>query len=164
MNQENLVKLMEKLDSLEQRLESQEDELVKIVYSKTYLNQRTSDNNTKIETDLRTRKRSIISARKVSGISLLKEKGLIESLKRHFLEWMLVSTWSGPGIIIRVKNIFRKIYWIILFLLCMAATIYVLVLTVNNYMSYSAVSSISETNDAPALFPTVSQKFELLGP
>ena len=81
---------------------------------------------------------------------------LCQALRKHILEWMKVSSWSGPGIIIRVKNVLRKIYWTIIFLLCMVATIYILVLTVNAYLLYGEVISVSVLSDTPTNFPTVS--------
>ena len=111
-----------------------------------------------VEINLRTRRNTIISVRKQSDASIkTEENGLLVSLKTHFLQWMLVSTWTGPGIIIRVKNVVRKIYWTMLFFICLAATIYIIVLTVNNYMQYGEVTTISVTYDATTVFPTVSQ-------
>ena len=151
MNEDTLSKLNEKIELLESRLESQESELTKIIYSKTFsiLNQTDAENLTQI---LERRRSSVAKPGQKKDS---KANHLHIALKKHILEWMLVSTWSGPGIIIRVKNIFRKIYWAILFLLCMAATIYVMVLSVNAYMEYSEVTSISSTIDDPTFFPTV---------
>ena len=157
IGQENLAKLMAKLGQLESRLETQQDEITRLSYFKTHTDPKQISLEN-IEANLQTRRNSIISARKESIVSAkVEEKGLINSLRKHFLEWMLVSTWTGPGIIIRVKSIIRKIYWTILFLLCMAATIYVLVLTVNAYMQYGEVTSISVNYDEPTEFPTVSK-------
>jgi hypothetical protein len=152
MNEDTLLKLNEKIESLESRLESQESELTKIIYSKTFsiLNQTDAENLTQV---LERRRSSVAKPGRKKSDS--KANHLHIALKKHILEWMLVSTWSGPGIIIRVKNIFRKIYWTILFLLCMAATIYVMVLTVNAYMEYSEVTSISSTIDDSTFFPAV---------
>ena len=152
MNEDTLFKLNEKIELLESRLESQESELTKIIYSKTFsiLNQTDAENLTQI---LERRRSSVAKPGQKKADS--KANHLHIALKKHILEWMLVSTWSGPGIIIRVKNIIRKIYWTILFLLCMAATLYVMILTVNAYMEYSEVTSISSTIDDPTFFPTV---------
>jgi len=147
MNNTDLLKFNEKLDELESRLESQESELSKIIYSKTFsiLNQTDAENVTQ----------DLVQREEETNKKLKKRPHLHVALKKHILEWMLVSTWSGPGIIIRVKNVIRKIYWSLIFLLCMAATIYVLVLTVNSYLQYGEVASITVMSDAPTIFPTV---------
>ena len=155
MSDSELLKLSEKLEALESRLESQESELAKIIYSKTFsiLNQTDADQ----VADNVERRTSIHKTKEAQ------KSRLHIALKKHILEWMLVSTWSGPGIIIRVKNILRKIYWTIIFLLCMAATIYVMVETVNAYMKYGEVTSISATSDGVTDFPTVKIIYFLIG-
>ena len=160
-DQDDLAKLTEKLDRLELKLESQIDQLKRMNYFKkfsVFSDLKQQGNLEDVEANLQTRRNTIISVRRQSHIPVrIEEKSLLVSLKTHFLQWMLVSTWTGPAIIIRVKSIVRKIYWAILFLLCLAATIYVLVMTVNTYMEYGEVTTISVTYDATTVFPTVSQ-------
>jgi hypothetical protein len=152
MNEDTFLRLNEKLETLESRLESQENELTKIVYSKTFsiLNQTDAENVKQI---LERRRSSAPKTRQNKSDS--KANQLHTALKNHVLEWMLVTTWSGPGTIIRVKSVFSKIYYIVLFFLCMAATVYVMILTINAYLQYSEVTSITTTIDYPTFFPTV---------
>ena len=146
----DLFKLHRKISALEARLDSQERELSKIVFSSTcsILDQSNGDMMSIEIRDNHT------SAHKTNA-EPASAPPLGIALRKHILEWMKVSSWSGPGIIVRVKNVLRKIYWTIIFFLCMVATIYILVLTVNAYLLYSEVISISVMSDTPTNFPTV---------
>jgi hypothetical protein len=164
MSAYDLFKLHRKLDALEARLDSQESELSKVIFSSTcsILDQTDGGGGgggggDMISIDVRDHHQHHHQAQNGNKTSHTpSHPRLCVALKKHILEWMKVSSWSGPGIIIRVKSVLRKIYWTLIFLLCMAATIYVLVLTVNAYLLYGEVTTISVKADVPTNFPTVN--------
>ena len=151
MSAYDLFKLHRKIDALEARLESQESELSKVIYSSSF-SMLDQSNGDLMSIEIRDNHRSPNKTHAEPEST----PPLCQALRKHILEWMKVSSWSGPGIIIRVKNVLRKIYWTIIFLLCMVATIYILVLTVNAYLLYGEVISVSVLSDTPTNFPTVS--------
>ncbi len=160
MSAYDLFKLHRKLDALEARLENQESELSKVIFSSTcsILDQTDGGGGggDMVSIDVRDGHHHHQAQNGNKTSHTPSHPRLCVALKKHILEWMKVSSWSGPGIIIRVKSVLRKIYWTLIFLLCMAATIYVLVLTVNAYLLYGEVTTISVMSDVPTNFPTVN--------
>ena len=83
-------------------------------------------------------------------------QSISELLRKLTLEWITLSSWTGPSKILRAKNLFQKFVWIFVFFLFMAATFYVLAVNINEYRSYTEVTTIGFVWQAPVQFPTIT--------
>jgi hypothetical protein len=86
----------------------------------------------------------------------LEQHSLHKRLLYLLSRWMQNTTWNGPGTIHRSKKWPQKIFWILIFLILLAATVYACTATIQTYFQYGETTSIQIRFDLPAEFPTVT--------
>ena len=85
-----------------------------------------------------------------------KTNELRAQLKQTFLEWCKDSKCHGVLNIVKTQNRILKSIWIVSFLACSAACIYLISETIVNYLNNPISTKIEVIDDSPATFPTIS--------